>query len=342
MKKTILALSIWLLSALSYAQVPGFDPYGGSLLQTCSNTNPYFALQKIGNRWWFCTPVTTASPGPPLVPANATSHVFIANAVGNIVPNIENDCNGKGNAQTYIHKYANCGLTGLPACVGGQDPGTNFNWVWHTGKLLQSWGFNAVGQDSGNISPFTTCNWGPYANSTAYCNWPPAGGSNNPNPVQMPVMTEIRPMESAMGMALVGNNVAISEPIKDLVLGENGLWTGTTNGGQNLGGGFRGSGLGNVFDSKMGTWFAYDLANSTQSTETQLRASSSPWILGMFSDDADFFYGAGAGPDFVVNSGAGNQTQIGWEVAIAAPTQTAEKQSTLGGAPGRLSITTPS
>ncbi|MGH9728530.1 MAG: putative Ig domain-containing protein, partial [Candidatus Acidiferrales bacterium] len=145
---------------------------------------------------------------------------------------------------------------------------TNVNWGWQTLKRMISWGFNSVGQDSGgNTLPWQTSNKGV---------WP--GGKQ---PIPIPYITEIRPGSEAA----INTFGFLTEPIKDEISGSNNNWTG-----------WRGGALFDVFDPKLSTEFQNDLLRADPSI-TQV-TSNSPYLLGVFTDDSDWFTGAGAGPDF--------------------------------------------
>ena len=56
-KMLLLATSVFLAVFVAHGQTsPTFDQYGGRMDVNCHTITPYFHLEKIGNRWWFCTP----------------------------------------------------------------------------------------------------------------------------------------------------------------------------------------------------------------------------------------------------------------------------------------------
>jgi len=60
------------------ARVPSpaaLDQYGGRLHISCRNPTGHFIVEKVKNRWWFCTPA---------------GHVLFANSVGNVSPTFTN------------------------------------------------------------------------------------------------------------------------------------------------------------------------------------------------------------------------------------------------------------
>lgn len=289
-------------------QTPGFGIYGGSLMLTCPNTTSHFITWKnpATGRWYFCTSGNTGGN------TSNTGHVFFANAIGNLLAETGvTDCNGRSNTQIYVTKYANCGVAGKPACVGGQDPGTYYNWGWHTEKLMQSWGFNTVGQDAGAyVAATTKCNWGPTLGSNGYCNWPPVGGSQNPNPIKFPYITEPKPEEYAM----LGDDaaaIAQGEPVKDFMNGLNYNWNG-----------YRGDGLTDSFDPKLSTYWVEWL----QSAKGAYITSNDPYLLGVVTDDTDYCWGCGPGPDFYTS--VSPNTSIAFSAILTSPIQTAVKLMT--------------
>jgi hypothetical protein len=166
-----------------------------------------------------------------------------------------------------------------------------YNWGWQTLKRMTTWGFNSVGQDSiGFVLPDTTC---------SNCNWP--GGAQ---PIPVPFMTEIKPAESAS----VNVNNYLSEPIKDEMSGTNHNYSG-----------WRGAALFDVFDPKLNTWLQSALASTTNPGIQEI-VSNDPYLLGVLTDDSDYFWGSGSGPDFVV-SGHTN-ANIAWMTLITSPLQT--------------------
>ena len=147
------------------------------------------------------------------------------------------------------------------------DNGTN--WSWQTLKRMMAWGFNSVGQDSGaNVLSWQTCN---------KCAWP--GGKQ---PIPVPYLTEMRPGS----YAAVNRFGYLTEPIKDEINGSNNNWRG-----------WRGGALFDVFDPKLNTEFQDELSKDNQPSTRNIK-NNDPYLLGVFTDDSDWFTGAGAGPDF--------------------------------------------
>jgi hypothetical protein len=138
-----LAILLLLVAPAAHA-LPTLDIYGGRTDVTCAVTLPYFHVEQIGNKWWFCTPL---------------GHGFISMSIGiGTPPNpTPSPCTGGNNLFPIIlTKYGDA----------------NFNWVWQTLKRVTHWGFNSVGQDSvGFAQPLATC---------SSCVWP---GHTQPIPL---------------------------------------------------------------------------------------------------------------------------------------------------------------
>ena len=234
------------------------DPYGGREDINCASVTPYFHLEKINNRWWFCDPAGNA---------------FVSMNVGNVVPNGNPtfDCQGRNTYPIYLAKYGD----------------TTYNWGWQTLKRMTGWGFNSIGQDSdGNVMPFQQC---------SNCMWP--GGSQ---PIPLPYISEPKPAEYAS----VNLEGYLPEPIKDEVGGTNGNYVS-----------WRGGALFDVFDPKLNTEWKDELAAST----AERLKSNYPYLLGIFTDDSDYFTGAGNGPDFVAHDTGAN---LGYITLTTSPVQT--------------------
>lgn len=166
---------------------------------------------------------------------------------------------------------------------------TAYNWGWEALRRITSWGFNSIGQDSvSHVEPFDTC---------SSCNWP-----NKMQPIPLPYLTEMKPAENAS----VNREGYIAEPIKDIMSGTNDNYTG-----------WRGAALFDVFDPKLGQEFQKELQAS--GTSVQNIRNNYPWLLGVFTDDSDYFWGSGAGPDFPSGHTAAN---VAWMTLISSPVQT--------------------
>src|SRR5271155_2193297 len=48
------------LGAAALVQAQTLDKYGGRTDKTCASAKGWFHVEKIGNRWWFCTPLGNA------------------------------------------------------------------------------------------------------------------------------------------------------------------------------------------------------------------------------------------------------------------------------------------
>ena len=89
------------LSITTFGGSSSLDQYGGRGDINCASVTPYFHLEKISSRWWFCDPL---------------GHGFIAMSVGGIGPisNPTNDCQGANAYSVYAAKYG----------------GATYNWGW--------------------------------------------------------------------------------------------------------------------------------------------------------------------------------------------------------------------
>ncbi len=167
-----------------------------------------------------------------------------------------------------------------------------YNWGWQTLKRVTSWGFNSIGQDSGpNVLASRTC---------PRCPWP--GGRQ---PIPLPYLSESKPAENAS----INRNGFLSEPIKDEISGTNANYST-----------WRGGALYDVFDPKLDAWWKKALAGNSQIRDD-------PYILGVLTDDSDYFWGAGAGPDFATGHTNAN---IAWVTLITSPVQTYTQSTPFG------------
>jgi hypothetical protein len=205
-----------------------------------------------------------------------------------------------GDVETNGNPTPNCqGQNTYPIYVAKYGDTTN-NWGWATLKRMTSWGFNSIGQDSsGPVMPWQTCN---------NCSWP--GGKQ---PIPLPYLTEPKPAEYAS----VNEFGYLTSPIKDEISGTNGNYTG-----------WRGGALLDVFDPGLNTEFQKELANTSQPS-TQLLVNNSPYLLGVFTDDSDYFTGSGAGPDFVAPGHV--NANMAWITLITSPEQTYIQSTPFGG-----------
>ena len=156
----------------------------------------------------------------------------------------------------------------------------SFSWGSQTLKRMTTWGFNSVGQDS-----------------VAFVH---PGGKQ---PIALPYLSEPKPAESAS----INQSGFLTEPIKDEISGANNNYNA-----------WRGGALFDVFDPKLNTWWQMALADTSNPGMQRIR-SNDPYMLGVFTDDSDYFWGAGAGPDFPTGHTNAN---IAWMTLITSPVQT--------------------
>jgi hypothetical protein len=243
------------------ASASSLDQYGGREDINCASVSPYFHLEKINSRWWFCDPL---------------GHGFIAMSVGNVLTNGNPtlDCAGKNTYNVYLAKYGD----------------TTTNWSWQTLKRLTSWGFNSVGQDSeGEVLPWQIC---------SNCIWP-----GQLQPIRLPYLSELKPAEDAS----VNEYSYLTSPLKDEITATNSNYSA-----------WRGGALFDVFDPGLNTEWQSELGNSGKLAMQQIR-NNSPYLLGILTDDSDYFSGSGAGPDFPTGHTSPN---LAWVTLITAPAQT--------------------
>lgn len=316
---------------------PTLDIYGGRTDITCATAKGFFYTQKIGAQWYFCDPL---------------GNVFVAMSIGNLVTNSSPtfDCarqsagtatavTWSGGSATYTFSTAlpsdaivgnalatagfvpagynvtDSKITAVNSVTGtitislAANPGSattlgsgaldadtfpiynakygnnTYDWGWQTLKRMTGWGFNTVGQDAGAyVEPFTTC---------PSCDWP-----GKVQPIPIPYITELKPGENAS----INANSLISEPIKGELVATNSNYSA-----------FRGGELYDVFDPKLDTYMQAILSRNPNIT------SNYPYLLAIFTDDSDFFWGAGAGPDFISDH---TNSNIAWVTLITSPVQT--------------------
>ena len=164
----------------------------------------------------------------------------------------------------------------------------DFNLGWQTEVRMRAWGFNAVAQDSWpQIFPITKCN---------NCVWP--GGVN---PIPFPLIMEDRPISySSVNLWGYANG-----PVKSIMWGVNSSYKAWR------------SWVPDVFDNNLHQWWQTDLQNNPSLAVIR---NNSPWLLGIYTDDSDYFWGSGAGPDF--SSGGHTNANLGWITLISSPVQT--------------------
>jgi hypothetical protein len=274
-KILLLATPVLLAVFAAHGQTSStFDQYGGRMDLNCQTITSYFHLEKIGNRWWFCTP---------------EGHAFTSMSVGGVSGNSESDCQGRPSGPHVVAKY------------GDQS----YNWGWQTLKRLTTWGFNTIGQDSvSHVSPFDTC---------SDCSWP-----GHKQPIQVPFIVEMKPAE----YAFVNQFGYLTSPLKDIIAGTNRHYNG-----------WRGGALPDVFDPALSTEFRRELAVTGVDHPTPaLIRNNYSYLLGVFTDDSDFFSGSsGAGPDFPTGPPGHSGANSAFLTLITSPVQTYIEATSFGG-----------
>lgn len=332
---------------------PTLDQYGGRTDIACaSGAKGYFYTQKVGTHWYFCDPlgnafvamaaanmVTNGNPTfdctrqaggtatsvswssgsatytfPTPLPADAIvgnglvttgfspsgynvtdkSITAVNSSAGTVTIAVTNNPGAVTTEGTGAFDVDVYPIYAAKYSATGDTTGTTYNWGWQSLKRITSWNFNSVGEDSGAYVEPGTC---------GSCNWP-----GHTQPIPLPYLDEIKPAEYAS----VNKLGYLSEPIKDEITGTNSNYST-----------WRGAADYDVFDPKLSQETQDELNNSNNSP---VRANN-PYILGVLTEDSDYFFGSGAGPDFI--SGHTN-ANIGWTTLITSPVQTFVKSTVFG------------
>jgi len=130
------------------------DKFGGATLLRCAKATGYFHLEKLNNRWWFCTPQGHGFWMEGVFDTNSDPHITDLKTSYN---------------QIALRKYGNLDMTWGPQQV----------------RRIKSWGFNSIAEFSNGWTwPIGTCKA-----STCPAEWLRNGG-NQPVPVPMIVQVE--------------------------------------------------------------------------------------------------------------------------------------------------------
>ena len=143
-------------------------------------------------------------------------------------------------------------------------------WATHRGERMLSWGFNTLGE--------YTCERGLPVGT-----W----GSKSGNPVKLPFILFFSVASDALHHT---SDIGLAEPIKQII---NGIPSSTYPCGPN----YCGEGVLDVFDPKWAQAYAGDIAYY-ESTIFTGGFATIPWIVGITTEDADFFWplkGLGSG-----------------------------------------------
>jgi Putative Ig domain len=261
-------------ASLNYSIIikPALDMYGGFAGQTCTATG-FFHTQKIGNRWWLCTPV---------------GNVFFMTSVGGMLAPSDGCDPTKGQCSNYsaiaTAKYGNL----------------DTSWGPQQNRRILSWGFDSVGQlSNGYVYPGATC--------SGCAGWP-----NGQQPVKMPDSRTI--LVSNYSSRNLRNYAA--RPAKDIFGGLNQYYT-----DGNRQPGYRGAALVDFYDPMFRQWIKNYLG-SDPGVAALLTPSQQPWHIGVFLDDTDWFWGIGAGSDFIPSTAGVNSGHPGYLNLITSPVQT--------------------
>jgi hypothetical protein len=135
-------------------KTPLLDEYGGSTQLQCAKATGYFRLEKINNRWWFCTP---------------TGNVFWMVGVFDVSGDTHIPDLGSSYNDIAKKKYGD----------------TDINWGPQQIRRLKSWGFNSIAEFS------VTWTWPISTFSAVRCTeWVKHGGKQ-PEPV--PMTAQVQP-----------------------------------------------------------------------------------------------------------------------------------------------------
>lgn len=159
-----------------------FDKYGGwTRLQCSGGARDRFYTDKIGNRWWLCTP---------------EGNVFWSMGVYAVSPDNSTDSAGLNHYTLVRERYAS-GVTG-----DGM-----LNWSDQTAKRLKSWGFNTLDMYAyAWILPWMVRK-----------EWPLDADTNTKTiPTKLPALTSnIKPSHYSM----INANNHVDQPVKNLMSG---------------------------------------------------------------------------------------------------------------------------
>lgn len=131
------------------------DQYGGSLRVKCSSATGYFHVEKISNRWWFCTPEGNGFWMEGLFDLGPDNHVTDLGMTYDAIA---------------MAKYGDLDMTWGPQQV----------------RRIKSWGFNSVAEfTDGWTWPTWTC-----TSSNCPADWVNNGGKQ---PVPVPMTAQVEP-----------------------------------------------------------------------------------------------------------------------------------------------------
>ena len=144
------------LSMSGSASAQGLDQYGGTTSLRCAGgAKPQFYSEKIGSRWWLCTPAGNA---------------FFLKGIYNVQATDSGvDYQGVALASVINAKYAT-----------GATNNSTLNWALQAVRRMKSWGFNTLSEYS---SAYT---W-PVSTDPRW------GTADNTIPEKIPFITIVRP-----------------------------------------------------------------------------------------------------------------------------------------------------
>lgn len=106
------------------SQAQQLDSYGGSMQITCSGgKQAHFYAEKVGNRWWLCTPEGQG--------------FFLKGIYNAAATDTATDYQGMALANVIAQKYAT-----------GPTTDSTLNWAAQTLNRMQAWGFNTLSENS--------------------------------------------------------------------------------------------------------------------------------------------------------------------------------------------------
>jgi hypothetical protein len=162
----------------------------------------------------------------------------------------------------------------------------DLTWGPQQNRRLKAWGFNALGEYANKWTlPWTT---------VVNPKWP-----GNVQPVKLPAVPY--PLQGALYSLTNVNNYAPG-PVKELYWSLDFHFTG-----------YRGK-FPDIFDPNFDLWVASRVASAAYA-----QAATSPWLVGLSSDDTDYLTGFGPGPDF--DTGGHTHAHLGYITLLTPPVQ---------------------
>lgn len=285
-------------TAYSWSLLPAGDPLAPAGYTATPGTNAIYKstvtwyVDRVWADWVQYDNRSTSNSGNPMTKAasvaamtatktwyfDTTSKILYVRLAGNDDPTTHVINAAQDSYRKKLRKYKTSSPTALNA----------IDFTWQEEKRMQAYGFNSISQLSDpSFKGYYTCN-----TSDPNCTWP--GGSN---PIKFPFVGEVK----AGVYAGVNLKNYATGPVKNIIWGVNGNYTG-----------YRAT-LTDGFDDNLRQWWEKDLQLDSIAN---LWLTNSPWLMGMYTDDSDDFWGSGAGPDFATQNPSPN---VSWLALISSP-----------------------